>query len=395
MLSEIVIRELKPEELAERYELSRLAFGGPAEPPPSALEVRADRIRYGAFDGRGRLLGTASEVVHHRWWDGSARPAVDVGDVAVAPEARGRGVARALLAHLLAEARGRDAGLSFLYPTVSALYRSAGWAMVGARRSIDIPTALLADARSRAPLSLRQGAPADLAGLGALRSAVGQLRNGILAAAEGTAASDSFPEGIDGVSIATDDGGDAGFIAWGRGPGYHEDAVLTVAEIMARTTEAATSLVALLSSWRSVAPTVRFIAVPSGLLSHVLPLEVAREHRTRRFMGRVVDLASLVRSRRWPAAVSGGCTIEVEDRLASWNHGRFELAVEGGRGELTPTTRAPQITVAVNGLALLACGTASPEMLAEAGLASLDDPAAVPLLRQVMVSPPVELLDYF
>ncbi|MDA8297887.1 MAG: GNAT family N-acetyltransferase [Actinomycetota bacterium] len=395
MSSEILVRELEPDELPQRYELSRLAFGGPAEAPPSALEVRADRIRYGAFDGRGHLLGTATDVFHHRWWDGEARPVADVGGVAVAPEARGRGVARALLGHLLAGARGRGAGLSFLYPTVSALYRSAGWAMVGARRSIDIPTALLADARSRAPLALRQGTAADLAGLSTLRSAVGRLRNGILIPTQGTEAADSFPEGIDGVSIATDDGGDAGFVAWGRGSGYHEDAVLTVAEIMARNPEAATSLLALLSSWRSVAPTVRFIAVPSGLLSHVLPLEVAREHRTSRFMGRVVDLASLVRARHWPAALTGGCTIEVEDRLASWNHGRFELAVDGGRGELSPTTRAPQVTASVNGLASLACGTATPEMLAEAGLASLHDPAAAGLLRQLMVGPPVELLDYF
>jgi ribosomal-protein-alanine N-acetyltransferase len=60
--------------------------------------------------------------------------------IAVAPEVLGRGIGRALLAAFEAEARRRDAATAFLEVAADnaaalALYRAAGWAESGRRRS--------------------------------------------------------------------------------------------------------------------------------------------------------------------------------------------------------------------------------------------------------------------
>jgi ribosomal-protein-alanine N-acetyltransferase len=96
-------------------------------------EIADTRSRYyvAAEDGDGRLLGWAGVLVI-----GSAAEILTVG---VVPEARRRGIARTLLADLLAEAVRRGAREAFLEVRVDnvaarELYRSEGFAEVGIRR---------------------------------------------------------------------------------------------------------------------------------------------------------------------------------------------------------------------------------------------------------------------
>ncbi|WP_416903709.1 GNAT family N-acetyltransferase [Micromonospora echinospora] len=92
----------------------------PATPPDAAGPTTPGTTRYGAFDPAGRLLGKAVDLHHEQWWSGRAVSAADVAGVAVAPEARGRGVARALLAALLRGARERGPPSARCSPPSSA-----------------------------------------------------------------------------------------------------------------------------------------------------------------------------------------------------------------------------------------------------------------------------------
>ena len=86
----------------------------------------------GAFD-RHRLAGAAMFHDMRQWWCGRAVPMAGVAGVKVAPEDRGRGIARRLMAALLAEVAARGYPLSVLYPATVPLYRSLGWELAGTR----------------------------------------------------------------------------------------------------------------------------------------------------------------------------------------------------------------------------------------------------------------------
>src|SRR5262249_19241592 len=92
-----------------------------------------------------------------------------------APEDRGRGLARRLMAALLDEVAARGYPLSALYPATMPLYRSLGWELAGARDTAVIPARSLrdlgppdpvvpADGLSAAPTRLHSAAPTRLRG---------------------------------------------------------------------------------------------------------------------------------------------------------------------------------------------------------------------------------------
>ncbi len=97
----------------------------------------------GAFDGT-RLLATARFHAMGQWWHGRQMPMAGVAGVKVAPEARGRGVGRALLTRLLADIADRGYPVSALFPTTLPLYRSLGWEIAGGKYETELPTRSLA-----------------------------------------------------------------------------------------------------------------------------------------------------------------------------------------------------------------------------------------------------------
>lgn len=390
------MRELGPDEADAAWDLARLAFG--LEGPPAAGLPAPGATRWGAFDQRGRLIGKAHDLHHDQWWGGAALPAADVGGVAVVPEWRGSGTSRALLRRLLAGARERGAAVSSLYPTVSPVYRSAGWSMAGVLRRLDLPTAMLPRHRPDPRVQVRPGDPADARLARSLYTAVARRRSGMLTRAGAPfdpPDGDHFPEGIDGITVVEVDGAPGGFAAWKRGRGYGADAMLTVVDLVATSAPAARALVEVLATWRTVAPTTRFRALPSGLVSDLLPLESALDGHAAPWMHRTVDVVRAVAARPWPTWLRVGTRFALHDELAPWNTGSWELEMAGGAASLTPSTSAPALHLSVEGFGLLYTGRATVATLVEGGLAEVGtggDPAVLDALR---AAPVAELLDYF
>ncbi|MCG5442716.1 GNAT family N-acetyltransferase [Micromonospora sp. NIE79] len=395
MPATVHVRELTAEDLDAAWELGRFAFGSDPQRPAHATATPAGLTRYGAFDDAGRLVGKAVDLHHDQWWSGRAVPAADVAGVAVAPEARGRGVARALLTALLRGGRDRGAAISALYPTVAAPYRACGWEAAGVLRTVDLVTAALPRHRPTSHLTVRAGTPADLPAVDALYERVTRHRNGMLTRrGELFDAADRGLPG-DGVTLVEADGDLVGYATWQRGRGYGADSVLTVDEVLAVTAEAARELVGVLGSWASVAPTLRLCPLDGDAVSVHLPLESAREHERDLWMHRPVDVARAVSARGWPAHARGAVDFHLSDPLADWNTGTWRLAVADGAAELTRIGGEAELRLDVRGFALLYAGAARARSVAQAGLlhcAGDTDPAALDLLG---VGGPTQLLDYF
>ncbi|MEO3771052.1 GNAT family N-acetyltransferase [Micromonospora sp. B9E7] len=397
MPATVHVRELTADDLDAAWELGRFAFGsGPERPAPTTVAVPG-MTRYGAFDDAGRLVGKAVDLHHDQWWSGRAVPAADVAGVAVAPEARGRGVARAMLTALLRGAYERGAAVSALYPTVAAPYRACGWEAAGVLRTVDLATAVLPRHRPSPDLTVRAGTPADLPAVADLYERVAGHRNGMLTRRgelfDFFAADQGMPG--DGLTLVEADGDLVGYATWQRGRGYGADSVLTVDEALAVTAEAARELVGVLGSWASVAPTVRLCPLDGDAVSTVLPLESARDHERDLWMHRPVDVARAVAARGWPAHARGVVDFSLTDRLAEWNTGTWRLAVSDGAAELTRVDGEADLRLDVRGFALLYAGAAHARSVAQAGL--LHHPAGVdPVTLDLLgAGGPAQLLDYF
>ncbi|MEU5909949.1 GNAT family N-acetyltransferase [Micromonospora sp. NPDC047527] len=397
MPATVHVRELTVDDLDAAWELGCLAFGSdPRHRPPRTTVDVPGMTRYGAFDDNGRLVGKAVDLHHDQWWGGQAVPAADVGGVAVAPEARGRGAARAMLTALLRGARERGAAISALYPTVAAPYRACGWEAAGVLRTLDLATAALPRHRPDPRLTVRAGTPADLPAVTTLYERISRYRNGLLTRRgelfDVPAADGGLPG--DGLTLIEDGGDLVGYATWERGRGYGADSVLTVDEALAVTPEAARELVGVLGSWASVAPTLRLCPLDGDAVSTHLPLESAREHQRNLWMHRPVDVARAVAARGWPTHARGAVDFTLADPIAEWNSGTWRLVVADGAAELTRVDGEPDLRLDVRGFALLYAGAARARSVAEAGLlhAAGVDPDALDLLG---AGGPAHLLDYF
>nr|WP_183514233.1 GNAT family N-acetyltransferase [Modestobacter versicolor] len=392
----MTVRALATDELAGAWELGRLAFGGPAEAPASALRDVPGVTRFGAFDDAGRLIGKITDLPHEHWWGGRRVVSAGVSGVAVRPESRGGGVARTLLGALLAHARERGAAISTLHPTVSDVYRAAGWEVAGTLDAVDLDTAGLPRPRGDGAVDLTPGGPADLPRVTDLYQQVARVHDGLLTRRGGffdEPHEGPLPRDVDAVTLAEVEGELTGALLLGRGRGYGTDARLDVHTLLARDPATARALVGVLAGWRTVTRTVRVPLLAGDAFSAVLPLERADARSGQPWMHRPVDVVRAVGTRGWPAHVRGRVAFRLTDALAPWNDGAWELTVEDGAGTLARAAAEPDLTLDVRGFAVLYCGAATGRAAAQAGLAGGNgDPAALDLLAS---GPPARLLDYF
>ncbi|MEV6693762.1 GNAT family N-acetyltransferase [Micromonospora sp. NPDC051196] len=387
------IRELTTDDLPATWQLGRLTFGSDPQPPPHPSTPPAGRTSYGAFDPVGNLLGKAVDLHDDQWWTGRTVPAASVAGVAITPEGRGTGIARALLRALLHGAHERGAAISTLFATTTGPYRALGWDVTGQLRTLDLPTTALPRHQRPPHLTVRAGTPADLPATTDLYQRVAHHRNGLLTRTHPRfTTGDELP--YDGLTLVEHDNTLVGYAGWTRGRGYGPDAVLTIEDILATTADAARALIGVLASWHSVTPTVRITPLPGDAISAQLPLELARQHEHDTWMHRPVDIVRAVETRGWPAHTRGQITFTLTDDLADWNTGTWHLTVADGHAHLHRTTTQADLHLTVRGFARLYTATATARTLAEAGLLhhNTPDPSALDLLA---AGPPAQALDYF
>ena len=128
-MSDFVIDSVGPDRGPEIRRLMDLAFNDPRPFDPD--EPRFDEGRVvGAFDG-DRLLGTVMTYEFSQVFGGREVPCGGVAGVTVAPDARGRDLARRMLAESFVRMRDRGEVVSSLYPTTSLLYGGLGYGVAG------------------------------------------------------------------------------------------------------------------------------------------------------------------------------------------------------------------------------------------------------------------------
>ena len=389
------VRELRPDELPAAWTLGRLAFGRAAGPPsPAFLEPDPATTRLGAVDERGRLLGKATDRHYRQSYGGRWVDAAGVAGVAVAPEARTGGVARALLGALVRTARERGAAVSPLFPTIPAVYRALGWEVVGSYASYRLPA--LALARVPVPQGVRLSAAeeADGPGIRQVYREVAHDTDGLLDR-DGPLFERSDPlllEGFDGLTVATGPGGAIeGYCSWDRGPGYDSGGRVTVSDLLAVTPDAMTALLAMLGSWAPVAPTLVLRLLDADAVSVPMPVTALEDEQ--RWMLRVLDAGRAVAQRGWPGGVRAAVDLDLVDPLVPDHAGAHRLVVEDGAGRWE-AGGSGGLRLHVRALSALYGGGVRPTALRRAGLVE-GDLTAMGTLDLLFARPRPQLLDYF
>jgi predicted acetyltransferase len=310
------VRLMRPDERPAAWEMIRIAFGADREVPPWWRDDRPGRLDWAMFDESGRMIAKATDRIQSHWFGGRLVPGCGIAGVIVAPELRGRGLARLVLTHLLHEARARGAAVATLFRTSPGPYRRLGCGEVGVRTWTEVPAAALATVRRPDGVEVRAATAGDVPATQELFRAMARASNGIMerAAPLQDTAPAAVLASVDGISVAVGAGGVEGYASWDREGGYEGGGRIRVVDLVGATAAAASALLAMLGTWASVAPTI-VVRLPDGDPATLLASFTGTRVEAREpWMLRVIDAAAAVAARGWPPHLSGAVDLLIDAR---------------------------------------------------------------------------------
>lgn len=403
------VRELTADDLEASVALGIEAFGEIPEGVPRPTREGypgAGRLWWGAFEADGSLRARMLRREYESWWHGRPVPTSGIAGVAVAAEARGSGLLRDLFRAVLAASVERGDVVSTLYPTAPGIYRGAGYEVVTALETVEVPTGELQRVRPPAGVRTRRATAADIPVVRALYDTWAAAQNGPL-----TRRGPSFPATDDelvaaftGVTLAVDEADEpVGYCLWNRGRGYGAEARIDVADLIATTADGYRALWRMLGSFASVAPYVHVATSGADVARLQLPTLVWRAVDSHPYMLRLLDVpaafAALPRS-----AVRGEVAFRVHQDTVADTDGDYRLHVtddgvscaSAGRGESGDGAEADDMaTFTPGGLALSWSGAQTCANIRMAGLLHGGRPEDDAVLDAVCAGRPLHVRDYF
>jgi len=387
------IRALTVDDLPASWEITRIAFGADKEAPPGWLTDRPGRVTWGVFDAAGRLVAKAMDRDQRHWFGGRLVPATGLAGVVTVPELRGTGLGRMALTRTLHAARERGAVIATLFRSGPGPYRSLGCEEVGALTWVAVPAIAFAAVERPPEIALRAAEAEDAAMIDEIYGSVARASAGMLERSGSIFEGLHTLERVDGVTLAVGPGGVEGYASWDRESGYDASGRLAVFDLIGLTPGATRALLAMLGSWRDVAPTIRLRLPDSDPLTLLAPLVHTTVESRDAWMLRVLDAAGAVAARGWPPHLSGAVDLALDDDVCPWNAGSRRLVLEAGEGRLEPGGSGA-VRFTPRGLAVWYAGAADPAVLRRAGLLAGDDSADA-FLAAASAGPRPALQDYF
>ncbi len=308
-----------------------------------------------AWSGQ-ELVGTTEVMPWGQFFGGRSVPMGAVASVAVRPDQRGRGIAPRLLARSVERMHEQGLVISTLHPATTRFYRGLGWEIGGEFGVRRVPTASLAALPPGEPECLRPGREPDFDAVRECYERVAPSINGAVDRDDVRWRADRTALGRPHRYLYVYDADDQidGYVVydqhqtrsqWGFG--------ITVHELVAADARAAVTLWRHVGSHVAQVDKVTVLAMPLDVLTLLLSEQVVELVTANHWMTRIVDAAGAVAARGYPPDVRAEVHLQLADRLAPWNDGRFVLRVEGGEGKLSPGgTGDVHLSVNASGVAL-------------------------------------------
>ncbi len=338
-----------------------LAFSTPAERIPGWWDCASRRdlrvVRRG-----GATLGGLLVLPLGQYFGGRRLEMAGIAGVAIAPEHRGQGAARALMEATLRELRMRGYVHSTLFATTYPLYRNLGYEVAGSSAWLSVPLAQV-QGMDRS-LTLRPASDADRPALRELYTEQARLRSGFLDRSEYIWGRLSRPSGDPTRTyVVADEDGLEGYATAVERKLSREHQRLALLDFCARTRRGAERLLAFAADHGSLVRDLLCPVAPGDPLL-LLVRDTGYELRTHdHWMVRLLDVATALGERGYARGLQARLELEVEDALLSENAGRYVLEVADGRGRVT-RGGSGRVRLDVGALASLWSGFVTAEHLA-------------------------------
>ena len=395
-----VLRSGTDEDVEGLWELFRLGFGFDDRQRDDWVGFLDPSRALLAEGPRGEVAAASHIRRFDQWFGGRAVPLAGYSPVAVLPEHRGRGLARAVVAGQYEDLRERGEVVSGLFPASLALYRSVGFELAGSYVQRRFPAAEVGRIRPERTVDVRRGTADDVAAVHRCHEAAGPAHDGQLRRDAAWWSRRLPPDLADVVLYVVDDptrpGELAGYAIYRRGsaPAPY-DYRIVVTEVHADDPDDLRALWRVVGSSGSQAPEVEVIGPAEDdlflLLANADPVAVRSEIR---WMLRVIDLPGAVAARGWPRGAEGSVELDVVDEDAPWNAGRWVIEVADGAAVARPGG-AGTVHATIRGLSSWWAGYAPATKLARLGLLHSTDRAALDRMDALLPAVPSVLPDFY
>jgi predicted acetyltransferase len=334
------IETLRAGDLDQRDALARLAFGM-AEPWPADRPRPAADQSVAAYDG-DRLVANVTVLADAHWFGGEAVSSGGVTSVVVAPDQRGRSLAREVVSEAIRRIHERGDAISVLYPTTATLYRSLGYEFGGWYRSTDVPVSSLARVVPPVDVTVE---PCDAHDVEVAYDVVAPVHDGWRwrsRAARELIRYDHERIAVPKASFrAMRDGDIVGALVYsevGTGPLRPFD--LVASQLVATDVGALRALLAVAGAHGTIGNNLRTFLPPDDLVLAVPHGQRLEPVRHIPWMLRIVDAPTAIAQRGYTAALDLELHLHLHgDDLVPTNNGLFVLRIREGRGELLPGGR--------------------------------------------------------
>ena len=320
-------------------------------------------------------------------WNGERIHAAGVTAVGTLPHKRRRGFLSRAMTTAFGVYRDAQQPVAILHASQAAIYQRYGYAIISAVQDYLVdPREISFVGKRETPGTVRLSDKNELNLLKQLYRAYAEPRTGLLH--RGNALWEAGPldehdkkTGPAYAAIYEEDGEPQGYAIYATRAGDERriadrNHVVTLRELMALTPAAYVALWEHIAA-QDLADRIIYKRAPAeDLLCHMLQ-EPRRLNATAHddVLLRVVDTKAALSTR--PYAEAGQVTFELFDDRCDWNSGTWTLDSDGARGELTPSSSAPQFALGPRALSALASGARSATELYRQGDMETSEPESL------------------
>jgi predicted acetyltransferase len=392
MPPELVYRPITDDEpLAPIARLAGLAFGYSNDDTVPWFEDRVGRqnIRIVTRPDDPAPLGVLGRIPMGIHLAGNEVPQLGVLAVGVAPEARGMGVARRMMAHAVREMHADRSPLSVLYSAMHPLYRAVGYENAGLLCDAAIPAGMIEPPDTATAPGWREATDADTPGIIACDTAYARATHGSLARVEYLWHRIREPKsGFTRCFVAPDNDGaveaycyysqektESTTITTGNAAG----AAMRVTALAWSTPRGFDRVRSFLRGFSSVVGEIHVSLPPDSPLLHTLPDRRFALTVREPWMLRVLNIKTALESRGYPRGLNATLALDITDDQIDANTGAWTLTLADGRAAVEPRipdTPPDALRIHIRDLAPLYTGFTSARTLRAAGRLDATDETA-------------------